>query len=61
MLIVKLESRFKALGKIYQILAQENYYYIGCIHSQKRETDYLHRVKRIKKSINNIEASLYNY
>jgi len=58
MRITKLESGFKALGKLYQLLAYENYYFRGGYHSKKEWYDYRKAVDRIKGSINKLEKKI---
>lgn len=58
MRITRLTSGFKALGKMYQLLAQENYYFRGGVKSQQQWIDYNNSVTRIKKAISKLENTL---
>ena len=58
MVITRLESGFKGLGKLYQLLAYENYYFAGGYHSQKAWVDYDKNIKRIKASIKKLQEHI---
>lgn len=55
---IRIESAFKALGKMYQLLAYENYYFRGGHQSQREWIDYDNRVNRIKASIKKLEDKI---
>ena len=53
-----LKPGFKALGKMYQLLACENHYFKGGYKSQKEWLDYDKTISKIKKSISALEQKL---
>ena len=58
MIITRLESAFKALGKLYQLLAYENYYFRGGCKSQQEWIDYNKKVTKIKNHIKTLEYKI---
>lgn len=58
MIIIKLNSKFKALGKMYRLLSIINQDFGAGYHSQSESILYCDEIKRIKKSINNLENEI---